>query len=175
MKRLRALLMVCVMCLVSVCLYGSAAAVTTEPLVSGDYQYAFRDDGTVIITRYIGSAGDVAIPSELKGTPVTAIGPNAFDNCSTLFFAEIPEGITSIGDYAFRFCKSLEEINLPDSLQELGKNPFIGCEALEIIEISPDHPVVYKDDHVLFSRLKCRTEQPSLAPTRSISARTSRS
>ena len=135
MKRLRALLMVCVMCVASVCLWGTAAANDAEPLVSGDYQYTLREDGTALIIRYTGSSEDVTIPSSLGGVPVTALGPNSFESRGSLLFVEIPEGITSIGDYAFRFCNNLEVINLPDSLVEIGKNPFTGCEVLEEIDL----------------------------------------
>lgn len=45
---------------------------------SGDYEYSIGSDGNVTITKYIGSGGDVVIPEELEGHPVTIIGQNAF-------------------------------------------------------------------------------------------------
>ena len=45
--------------------------------------------------------GDVVIPSELDGLPVTKIGHKAFQGCSGITSVEVPEGVVDIEDKAF--------------------------------------------------------------------------
>ena len=64
------------------------------------------------ITDYTGTGGEVVIPSEHKGLPVTSIGYRAFYNCTSLTSVTFAEGsqLESIGDDAFYRCSSLEDI-----------------------------------------------------------------
>lgn len=50
----------------------------------------------IVITGYEGEEeGDLVIPDEIDGYPVTCIGDSAFEDCSNLVSIEIPEGVTS--------------------------------------------------------------------------------
>ena len=44
-----------------------------------DFTY-ITNNGTITITRYIGTGGDVIIPSTISGLPVTTIGIQAFED-----------------------------------------------------------------------------------------------
>lgn len=123
---------------------------------SRDYEYAFYDDGTAIITRYVGESEDIAIPSRLdgylvtqiregafSGTPVrsvripgsvTVIGIRAFRDSTYLESVEISEGVTEIGQCAFEKCVSLKNINIPDSVTAIGPAAFwySGLESVTI-------------------------------------------
>ncbi len=92
--------------------------------------------GKTTITKYKGAGGDVTIPSELGGAPVTAIGEKAFSSCSTLTSVTVPEGVTSIGAYAFEECAALKSVTLPASLMGVESNAFYICYALESVYIS---------------------------------------
>lgn len=76
----------------------------------GDFEYTVSD-GTVKITKYVGSGGSVTIPSEINGMPVTSIGERVFYYCSKLTTIDIPDSVTSIGSRAFYECSYLTNIN----------------------------------------------------------------
>ena len=74
--------------------------------------------------------GDIEIPSEYGGKPVTAIDNNGFKECKSLKSVVIPESITSIGDWAFGSCSNLVSTNLPSGLTGLGSYAFYDCSKL---------------------------------------------
>lgn len=60
----------------------------------GDLTYSITD-GQVVITDCDTSAeGELTIPAEIEGLPVTSIGDAAFFRCSSLTSITIPEGVT---------------------------------------------------------------------------------
>ena len=68
--------------------------------------------GTITITGYSGSGGDVDIPSTLNTLPVTAIANYALANCTNLTSITIPNSVTSIGENAFSGCTDLQAITV---------------------------------------------------------------
>lgn len=56
-------------------------AVAADTLTSGDYEYIVHDDGTVEITKYIGSESELIMPSNIDGKVVTKIYDYALVNC----------------------------------------------------------------------------------------------
>ena len=73
------------------------------------------NSGTITITGYTGSGGDVTIPSTINGLPFTCIADQAFVGCRSLTSVMIPNSVTSIGEGAFLYCSSLTAIAV-DSL-----------------------------------------------------------
>lgn len=64
--------------------------------------------------------------------------PNrAFRGCTALKTLSIPEGISSVGHSAFRGCTALATLTIPASMRELGTYSFEGCTALDDLTISP--------------------------------------
>ena len=116
------------------------------------FDYIVLEDGTVEITGYSGTDSELVIPGELDGLTVTGIGKNAFNSCTTLFSAVIPDGVTYIDDYAFYGCRGLTEISIPDSVSTIGINPFDWCDRLTEFKLSPDHPFLEVTDGVLFGK-----------------------
>ena len=123
----------------------SAVDVYTE----GDFQYCIFD-GEADLRGYVGSGGDVVIPSTLGGYPVTSlfyrcfaanrsitsvvipdsvtyIGESSFLGCWNLKSVKLPENLETIGISAFRSCTHLSEISIPDSVAVIGTNAFEGC------------------------------------------------
>ena len=80
----------------------------------GDFEYTVSDN-TVTITKYKGSDKVLAIPSQIDGKNVIAIGKETFKNCWELKSVSIPAGITSIGEDAFYHCTGLESITVDNN------------------------------------------------------------
>ena len=87
----------------------------------GDYKVDIKN-GAATITRYRGNEKEVAIPAEINGIPVTAIGQYAF-NGKMLTGVTIPDTVRTIGDYAFRFNK-LESLVIQDTVKTIGDAAF---------------------------------------------------
>ena len=61
---------------------------------------------------------------------LTAIGSDAFHDCSSLTSVVFPESLTSIGRSAFEGCSSLTSVVIPESLTSIGEKVFYGCSSL---------------------------------------------
>ena len=142
-----------------------------------DFKYSVLDDGTVEITGYNGSDGNVDIPSEIDGMTVTRIdlqafygcesiksitipgsmteiGDSAFYRCTSLKSITIPSGVTSIGDEVFHGCASLTSITIPNSVTEIGKDAFYGCTSLTAIDVATGYKYYVSENGVLYNKDK---------------------
>lgn len=80
----------------------------------------------------------VALPSEIKGSPVLSVAADAFADCEKLTSVKMSPGVTDIGAGAFRGCTKLETVELPDSVTSIGDNAFSDCAALKSFRIPPN-------------------------------------
>ena len=145
----------------------------------GDFQYSVLDDGTVEITKYIGSAEKVDIPEKIDGKSVTSIGDYAFDDCESFKSITIPDSVTSIGDsafedcinlksitipgsvtsigeWAFNRCANITSVTIPNSVTSIGNNAFIGCESLTEIKVAAKNVNYASVNGVLFNKDKSK-------------------
>ena len=123
-------------CEVNGFVYADASGNETTILTTGffgAYDLAWSDngDGTCTVTGAVGRSADLAIPAELGGLKVAAIGENAFKGASWIESLSLPAGLKSVGSYAFKDCTSLKTAELPEGLASLGQNAFEGCASLE--------------------------------------------
>jgi hypothetical protein len=100
------------------------AALLALPAAGQNYLYTTNGDGTLTITRYLGSGGAVIIPGIIGYLPVTAIGSGAFFQCPHLTRVTIPGNINSIGDHAFTWCTSLTNVTIGDNVDSIGDGAF---------------------------------------------------
>lgn len=114
----------------------------------------FQTDGNTL-TRYIGTGGDVVIPSVINGRTITKIGELAFwqspvdsvvvpgtvktidgwafYDCNQMQRLTLEEGVTTLGEVSFYYCENLREVNLPQSLTKIYEEAFAYCLSLEEI------------------------------------------
>ena len=102
-----------------------------------DFEYEVLEDGSVSITKYNKSYGEVEIPDTIDGKTVTKIGDRAFYLCTRIYMITIPDSDKEIGDRAFYGCEAITEIVIPDGVTEIGESTFEHCTALAKIVI-PD-------------------------------------
>lgn len=83
------------------------------------------------------STGNLVIPDNYNGLPVTSIGDSAFDYCTSLTSVTIPGTVTTISGSAFYYCTALTSITIPYGVTDIGSNAFYNCSSLINITI-PD-------------------------------------
>ena len=114
---------------------AAICAVCAGAATYGDYKYTYNDDDTLTITAYNGSETSVDIPSEIKGSRVTAIGDKAFYSNKTIQQVNIPDTVLTIGEQVFYNCDYLNNVKLPENLTSLGYHAFASCDSLYNITI----------------------------------------
>ena len=99
-------------------------------------KYDSRNNCNAIIettsNTLVGGCKNTIVPND-----VTAIGDNAFSNCSKLTTLNLPNSITSIGEYAFYNCSNLTSIIIPEGVTKIQASTFNGCSSLDTI-VFPD-------------------------------------
>ena len=104
-------------------------------------EFTLNSDGKSYSVTGIGTYKErkLDIPATYNGKPVTAIGGNAFENCTLLTDVSIPNSIVTIDSYAFIGCTSLERftIDTGSQLKSIGSYAFHGCYELNGIYL-PD-------------------------------------
>ena len=94
--------------------------------------YSVSDDEATVTGVDETVTGDLIIPEELGGYPVTAIGDYAFEDNYEITSLVIPEGVETIGDYCFSYCRYLEKLWLPSTLKYVGAWAFDECFIYEL-------------------------------------------
>ncbi|MCM1327629.1 MAG: leucine-rich repeat domain-containing protein [Bacteroidales bacterium] len=83
----------------------------------------------------MGDSGEVCVPAQIEGMPVTALGKKSFLSQKHLRKVILPDTITEVGDWAFAYCSGLREVELPKKTVSFGKSVFLECDALEFLTI----------------------------------------
>ena len=119
-----------------------------EPILDesdyGDFTYIVTEQSTITITGYTGKGGNVIIPSEIDGKPVTVIKDGisnetgdpynyidgGFHN-KQLTGVTIPNTVTYIGDYAFSI-NQLTSVFIPNSVTYIGEYAFMANQLTSV-------------------------------------------
>ena len=108
---------------------------TLPPTQPPQYSLSFSADGAVLTQWLDTAAEEIQVPGEVDGSPVTAIGAEAFSGCAAVKHVSLPEGITAIEDGAFAGCGSLTGVDLPETLERIGARAFQNCGSLLGVDI----------------------------------------
>ena len=87
------------------------------------------------VVDYTGSSYHVIIPDTYNGKPVTRIGDDAFNGCSSIKTVVFPDSLKVIDWRAFANCTSLEEITLTDNITDIDSFAFTKCTNLKTVNI----------------------------------------
>ena len=111
-------------------------SLTAVALETEEFKFVLSDDSTYyILSEYLGSQTEIAVPSYYKSLPVKVIGEAAFQHQDAITKIELPTTITRIEAYAFAHCYLLTDINIPSSVEAIGASAFSDCSALTEIAI----------------------------------------
>ena len=98
----------------------------------GGFSYNVSNGEVTIYSSSINLQGDLIIPEEIHGYPVTKIGQFAFSHRERITSIKLPSSLVSIDSYAFNGCTSLESVTLPDNTEiSLGEGAFKDCTSLK--------------------------------------------
>ena len=139
-------------------------AVSVSAATSGGYTYTISD-GEATITSYYGSGGDITIPTTLGGYPVTAIGVEAFYDCTELTSVTVQNDSITIHDLAFDSCTKLGSVTIQSGIINIATRAFTDCCNLTAINIAQDNQNYCSVEGVLFNKsqttlIKCPTGKP---------------
>ena len=117
-----------VFCLIVVS--GALVSVLGDPLT-----YKVEGDTVAIVDCKETASGELVIPPNYDGKPVTSIGSSAFYDCDSLTSITIPDSVTSIGGDTFSGCSSLESVKIPNKIRIINSGTFSYCLKLKSITI----------------------------------------
>lgn len=119
---------------------ANSSTVQQQPLpitITDDFEIM----GSTIV-KYRGPGGNVVIPSEVNGRPITKIATYAFADCITVTSVTIPENVVDISQGAFENCKSLSSVTMLDSVIGIDYGAFFGCTALKSVTLPASVKVI---------------------------------
>lgn len=100
---------------------------TVRLFETDDIYFEMLDNGTYE-AKFSLTGGDIVIPSEYGGIPVTKVADGFIKKCAKYNSVTVSEGITEIGSQAFASCK--KKVILPESIEVIGSKAFYLCDGL---------------------------------------------
>jgi len=79
--------------------------------------------------------GDLVLPEEIEGLPLTEVGPYCFAKNKYLERVVLPDSVNKIERMAFYNCTGLKELEMGANLMELGGDAFMNCHNLQQLKI----------------------------------------
>ena len=141
MKVKRGAALLCAACLIGTGAYSLPAAAvriaaeeeTAKETAGLKYEAA---DGSVTITGFTSELkGEVTVPAEIEGLPVTKIGEGAFRYNTKVTAITLPDSVTEIGKESFKSCFHLKTVTLSKNLTSIPDNTFQESRELESLAV----------------------------------------
>lgn len=86
-----------------------------------------NNGSTIQINGYKGKGGNIVVPDEIEGSPVTRIADNAFKGCDDVAGVALPQNLQYIGSHAFYSLESLKGVLVvSETLTEIDGPAFQG-------------------------------------------------
>jgi hypothetical protein len=124
-------------------------------LVQAQFTYTTNADGTLTLTGYTGTGGNITFPTNINGMTVSGLGsyvllfntnvtsitiPGDITNIAMLAIymsqgitnATLGYGITSIPTNMFVSCGNLASVTIPESVTSIGRWAFSGCGLTQV-------------------------------------------
>ncbi len=129
MKKLTALL-------ITAMLIVSTVIITLPVHAAVEFLFTTLSDGTLKVTKYVGSSLTITIPSHIHGKKVTQIGSGGInkplsDRKTDIVKIQLPDTITRINDNAFFGFTKLQNVNIPEGVKYIGESAFDHCGSLD--------------------------------------------
>ncbi|MEO0796113.1 MAG: leucine-rich repeat domain-containing protein [Verrucomicrobiota bacterium] len=106
---------------------GLLASLSARAAQFGDLEYTDHGDYIEITGSDSSISGDVVLPDEIDGKPVTVIGDSAFASRTGITSIVFPSGLERIEQYAFR-SSGIVSLDFPSSLLFIGDWAFYNCD-----------------------------------------------
>lgn len=118
-----------------------------EIYLEDNFRFNLIDDGTAYEVggknKYIeGINGELIIPAEYNGLPVTKIMVGGFAARENIAKVVIPESVTEINRLAFTRCKSLKTVVIPKSVTDIQQLAFFMTD-IDNVQIDSENPVYF--------------------------------
>ena len=127
-----------------------------EEPISTTSGLAYKVDGngkTCTITGIgICTDKDIYIGDYIDGYEITAIGDDAFADCTNLTSVTIGDSVTAIGKYAFCNCTNLTSVTIGDSVNSIGEFVFGHCSNLTSITVDKNNAAYQSISGNLYSK-----------------------
>lgn len=115
------------------------------PQQNSDWRYVEKNDGTLNLVSFLGSATKVSTPNSFNGMMVTEICFNCFKDNATVTQISIADGVKIIDYNAFQNCTALTQIYIPAGVATISNtnsttgssgywcSPFYQCSSSVVI------------------------------------------
>lgn len=110
------------------------------------------NNNTITITKYKGPGGDVVVPNEINGLPVTCFKKSAFWNLTHFNSITIPASVTHVGDKEKGFHWTIDRT--PDGTHREDASVFAMCSALTNSTVEAGNIAYASIDGVLFDHAR---------------------
>ncbi len=112
------------------------------------------ENGEVTITDCKADAkGEIVIPGNIEGYPVTVIGSHSFEDCTEITEITIPDSVINIQNYAFYNCSGIKKLTMPCSAKIYDSpRTFYECISMEEITLTIGTSIMqnYSDQNNIF-------------------------